>query len=274
MLDTAGGYLPGVSTSRPAAWMRLLIGAVLLLSLAGRAAAVRITIDPPGEREFVRDLAEMIADADETKIRQACDKLLTAKATPIIVVTIVSMAKHGGADMRIETFTRLLFDQWGVGHAELSGQAWNTGILMLVSKGDRKLWIEMGAGWDQSKHAVAKRIIDEQIIPRFKAGNFSEGIVAGVESLDKMARGLKLPRRKRPWWHYGLMVGFVGLLIFTIFSLIRRGSGGWAWLFWGAAFALIGYLLYSMLRSSGRGGGFSGGSFGGGFGGGGAGGSW
>ena len=106
-----------------------------------------------------------------------------------------------------------------------------------------------------------------------KAGNFSEGIVAGVESLDKMARGLKLPRRKRPWWHYGLMVGFVGLLIFTISSLIRRGSGGWAWLFWAAAFGLGGYMLYSMLRGSGRGGGFGGGPFGGGFGGGGAGGS-
>jgi uncharacterized protein len=60
-------------------------------------------------------------------------------------------------------------------------------------------------------------------------------------------------------------------------SLVRRGSGGWAWLFWGAAFAILGYLLYSFLRSSARGGGggFGGGSFGGGFsGGGGAPGSW
>ena len=71
----------------------------------------------------------------------------------------------------------------------------------------------------------------------------------------------------------------IGLMVFTIVSLIRRGASGWAWLFWGAIFSLIGYLLYSFLRSSmssgGGGGGFSGGSFGGGYsGGGGATGSW
>ena len=116
----------------------------------------------------------------------------------------------------------------------------------------------------------------EQIVPRFKEGDFSGGIVAGVESLDKMARGLELPKRKRPWWHYGLIVGFIGLLIFTVVSLIRRGSGGWAWLFWGVVFAVLGYLLYALLtRGSRGGGGFGGGSFGGGFsGGGGATGSW
>jgi uncharacterized protein len=70
----------------------------------------------------------------------------------------------------------------------------------------------------------------------------------------------------------------IGLMIFTVVSLIRRGASGWAWLMWGAVFSIIGYLLYSFLRSSmssGGGGGFSGGSFGGGYsGGGGATGSW
>jgi uncharacterized protein len=73
------------------------------------------------------------------------------------------------------------------------------------------------------------------------------------------------------------VVGAVGLGIFTVISLIRRGSGGWAWLLWGAVFAIVGALLYQMLTSSSRGGGggFSGGSFGGGSsGGGGATGSW
>jgi len=241
------------------------------------AAAIRVALEPPGGREFVRDLAGLIDEADETEIRRLCDELLTAKATPIIVMTIESMAAHGGADMRIETFARLLFDQWGIGHRELGEQAWNTGILLLVSEGDRRARIELGAGWKREKDDLCRRIMDEQIIPLFKQGKFSEGIVAGVRALDKMARGLKLPRRKRPWWHYAAGAGFVGLAIFTIVSLIRRGSSGWAWLFWGAIFALVGYLLYSYFRSAGRGGGggFSGGSFGGGFsGGGGATGSW
>jgi uncharacterized protein len=219
----------------------------------------------------------MITSADEEKIRVLCDKLLTDKATPIIVVTIDSMAKHGGEGMRIETFALLLFNQWQIGHAKLDGQHWNTGILLLVSKGDRKARIQLGAGWSRDKDALCDQVMQEQIIPRFKEGDYSGGIVGGVEALDKMARGLELPSRPRPWWHYGLVAALVGLAIFTIVSLIRRGASGWAWLFWAVVFGALGYLLYSMLanRGSGGGGGFSGGSFGGGFSsGGGATGSW
>jgi uncharacterized protein len=49
--------------------------------------------------------------------------------------------------------------------------------------------------------------MDNLIIPEFKQGRFSEGIVSGVEGLDKMARKLELPSRPRPWWHYLLIVG-------------------------------------------------------------------
>ena len=190
------------------------------------------------------------------------------------------MAKYGGAGMRIETFATLLFNQWGIGHEKINGQDWNTGILLLVSKDDRKARIELGAGWRRDKDELSRQIMEYQIIPHFKDGDYSGGILAGVESLDKMARGLTLPgrpSRPRPWWQYALLIGAGALFIFTIVSLIRRGAGGWAWLFWGLLFAGVGALLYQMFNNRGgsSGGGFSGGSFGGGFsGGGGATGSW
>jgi uncharacterized protein len=235
-----------------------------------------IALERPGEREFVLDTANMISDADKQKIKQVADKLLTDKAAPIIVVTIDSMAKHGGAGLRIETFARLLFDQWGIGPAKLGDTQWNYGMLLLVSKQDRKARIELGAGWKREKDAVAQKIMDDMIIPAFKRGDFSGGIVAGVEGLDKMARDLELPKRPRPTSHYIIGAVFVGLLVFTVISLIRRGASGWAWLMWAAVFGVVGMLLYHLAtsRSSG-GGGFSGGSFGGGSsGGGGASGSW
>lgn len=262
-------------------WSHFWIGLVVawFALLPGRAQAVHIDLEPPGPREFVRDQAHLLVPADEQKIRQLADKLLTDKATPIIVVTIDAMAKHGGDGMRIETFATLLFDQWQIGQAKLNGQDWNTGILLLVSKDDRKARIELGKGWKREQDAQCLKIMDELIIPRFKQGEFSAGIVAGVEALDKVARGLTIPKAPTPpipWWHYALILGGVGLLIFTVISLIRCGAGGWAWLFWGALFAGLGYLIYTMLQnSSSSGGGFSGGSFGGGSsGGGGASGSW
>ncbi|MEX0936864.1 MAG: TPM domain-containing protein [Pirellulales bacterium] len=257
----------------------LLISIVSILACQTAYAQLpsQIDLQRPGDREFVLDTADMINDADEQKIKQIADKLLTDKAAPIVVVTIESMGKHGGEGLRIETFARLLFDQWGIGPATLGETPWNYGILLLVSQQDRKARIELGAGWRREKDATAQQIMDEMIIPEFKQGNFSGGIVAGVEALDKMARDLELPTRPRPTWHYVVGAIFAGLLVFTVVSLIRRGASGWAWLFWGALFGLVGFVLYQMVtsRSSGGGGGYSGGSFGGGFsGGGGATGSW
>jgi uncharacterized membrane protein len=205
---------------------------------APSASAIEIGLDPPGNREFIRDLAGMLDPSAKEHIRELCDSLLTDKATPIIVITIESMAKYGGEGMRIETFATLLFDQWGIGHATLGGQDWNTGILLLVSRNDRRARIELGGGWGRREDALCRQIMDEHIVSEFKQDRFSEGIVAGVEALDKMCRKLELPTRPRPWWHYALVVGFIGLAIFTIVSLIRRGASGWAWVFWGVVFAV------------------------------------
>ena len=261
---------------------RLTTLCLLLLLTASSLQALEIKLDRPGEREFIRDNANLLSPQDKTEIRALCDKLLTDKATPIIVITINKMSDHGGEGLRIETFARLLFDQWQIGHAQLNGQIWNTGIMVLVSQGDRKARIELGAGWKRDKDQLALKIMDEQVIPRFKQQDFSGGIKAGVVALDAMARELQLPASQQsqvpaPWWVPYAAVALIGLAIFTVVSLIRQGSGGWAWLFWGVVFSGIGYLLYQMMTSRSRGGsgGFSGGSFGGGSsGGGGASGSW
>ncbi len=149
-------------------------------------------------------------------------------------------------------------------------------MLLLVSKQDRKARIELGAGWKHEKDVAAQQIMDKLIIPQFKRGDFSGGIVAGVEGLDKIARDLQLPTPPRSASHYLIGAAFVGLAVFTVVSLIRRGSSGWAWLMWAEVFAATGAILHHMATSSSSGGGgFSGGSFGGGSsGGGGASGSW
>jgi uncharacterized protein len=261
---------------RIAIWYLFVLGSAFSIA-RGDGLGERIGLDPPGQREFILDKANLLDSATKAQIQQECDKLLTEHATPIIVVTIPSLAQYGGGGLRIETFARLLFDQWQVGVAKLGkeGQIWNTGILLLVSVGDRKARIELGAGWRRDNDQVCQQIMDEQIVPNFRRGDYAGGIAAGVKALDAMARGKPLPAVPRPWWHLPLVVGVIALGIFTIVSLVRRGSSGWAWVFWGAVFALIGYLLYTMLTRSVSSSGYGGGSFGGGYsGGGGATGSW
>ncbi|HBN76093.1 MAG TPA: hypothetical protein DD473_09790 [Planctomycetaceae bacterium] len=257
--------------------MVIVVGELASPASAQENAGLIIKLDPPGQRDFVLDKADMITPEDEAKIKELADKLLTDKAAPLVVVTINSMAEYGAPGLRIETFARLLFDQWQIGPEKIGDASWNKGILLLVSQSDRKARIELGAGWGREKDDVCQKIMDEQIVSRFKQGQFSEGILAGVESLEKMARDLKLPTAPKPAWFYPVLFGVIGLGIFTIVSLIRKGASGWAWLFWGALFAIIGTVLYHMATSSsGSSGGYSGGSFGGGgfSGGGGASGSW
>lgn len=252
---------------------------LMLLTLVSCLSAHAVTFPPrPGEREFIYDEAGLISVKDAEEIRKHCDGLLTDRAIPIVVVTIKSLSKYGAGGWPIDRYANELFDEWGVGHDKLYGQrskkkySWNYGILLIVSKGDRKTRIELGADWGSEKDSKCEQIMNDLIISRFKAGDFSGGILLGTQALANMARGKQLPTVPRPWWHYLAIAGFIGLMIFTFVSLYQRGSSGWAWIFWGGVFAFLGWLLIAMLTRRSR---FGGGSFGGGFsGGGGATGSW
>ena len=115
------------------------------------------------------------------------------ETVPIIVVTISSMADHSPMRLRIETFARLLFDQWEIGDAEIDGREWNRGILLLISKNDRQARIELGNGWRREKDPQCQQIMKSTIIPHFKRNDYSGGILAGVKALDDMVRGRTHP---------------------------------------------------------------------------------
>lgn len=224
----------------------------------------------PGDREFISDNAGLLTIEDDAEVRELADLLLTDRAVPIIVVTIPSLAAYGAYN-GIESYAQDLFDQWGVGLAD-----WNYGILLLVSIEDRKARIELGADWEGRKNDDTDLIMNTLIVPAFKEGDFSTGIVDGVRGLNAMARDLEIPSPPKPSWYYPMMIGLALLAMFTAVSLYRRGSSGWAWLLWATIFTLLFFVLRAAAsNSSGGSSGYSGGSFGGGSsGGGGSTGSW
>src|SRR5437763_10491533 len=187
-------------------------------------------------------------------------------------------------------------------------EAWKLGrkgvddsLLLVIAKNDRRLHIEVGYGLEGVvPDAVAKRVIEDDIVPRFKAGDFYGGIRAGMDRLMRLVEGEKLPppiaRNADPHaegFPLGTLIpilfvllifgsvlraifgGFVGAsLTGTAFGLI-----GWAFtglLLAGVAIGLIAFLvaLFGLVPSvgrRGRGGGWSAGGLGGGWGGGGGG---
>jgi uncharacterized membrane protein YgcG len=92
----------------------------------------------------------------------------------------------------IEQYSIRVVDQWKLGRKGI-----DDGALLLVAKDDRRLRIEVGRGLEGViPDAVANRIVNEDITPRFKEGNFYAGITAGVERMIRVTEGEPLPAPK------------------------------------------------------------------------------
>jgi uncharacterized protein len=221
--------------------------------------------EKPPDTDWYVDEAGLLETEDKKGVNELASALFRDERIPLYVVTIRSLAGHDAAGYSIEGYAADLFDHWGIGFKDR-----NYGMLLLVSSGDRGARIELGDGWGRNHDRLAKETMDTLILPSFREGNSSKGILEGVRGMNAMARGLALPKPKAPWWLLpAVIVGafFLGLLIYNLF---KTGRKGWAW----ALIIAIGVALFFILRNAGRASGSSSG-FGGGFsGGGGASGSW
>ena len=165
----------------------------LLLLEAPASAELRIPPTPAqdGHGDFVQDYAGIINDgSDIDRIGEAQRVAFEEHDTPIIVVVVTRMASYGHHQPHIEPFATQWFNQWEVGTENTNGK--NQGVLLLISVGDRKGRIELGADWGRNFDDHCQVIMNEIMIPYFKAGDYSLGITEGVESLLKMAKeGIK-----------------------------------------------------------------------------------
>ena len=177
-----------------------------------------------------------------------------------------------------EEYATKLFREWGIGNKKS-----NNGVLLLIAINDRQIRIEVGYGLEGAiPDVTALSIIDNDIKPAFKAGNYYEGINRATDNIAKAAVGeYKVAKAKK-----SKSKGSGGFLIILIiiFLILRSGRGGGGSNIGGSGFSDVatGLLLGSILGGGGRGGGGGYGGGGGGFGGfgggssggGGAGGSW
>jgi uncharacterized protein len=155
---------------------------MLALSLlVGRAQSQ--TFPPRPDQSYVSDSAGMISESDKTKITEKSQLLLKTVGAPIVVATIPSLDSVKAKNLGIEGYARALFDNWKIGYKDR-----NVGALLLVSRDDRKARIEFGGGWENRYNVQAHDVMSKAIIPEFKAGNFSKGILAGVNGIYAMAQ--------------------------------------------------------------------------------------
>ena len=112
----------------------------------------------------------------------------------------------------IEQYGIRVAEAWKIGR----GGDIDDGVILIVAKDDRRLRLEVGYGLEGAvPDAISKRIIDDVIVPAFRAGDFYRGIHDGIERLLGVIEGEPLPPPPPP-----LACGASAI------SPIRRCSGG------------------------------------------------
>lgn len=165
---------------------RFLAGAaaVLFPALLAQAAA-------PGEPIAVPRLSARVIDQTGTLSAQERDSLeakLRAfeqeRGSQVAVLLVPSL----GAEP-IEDFATRVTDEWQLGRKGV-----DDGVLFVIAKQEHKMRIQTGRGVQGTlTDALSKRIIDEIVAPRFRAGDFAGGIDAGVDAILKAIVGEQLP---------------------------------------------------------------------------------
>jgi uncharacterized protein len=269
--------------------------ALLILLLA--AWAVHADVPVPALTGRVTDLTGTLSGAAVTRIEAKLAALEAKKGSQLAVLIVPTTQPE-----EIEQFGIRVGDAWKLGRKGVDDAA-----IMIVAKNDRRARIEVGTGLEGAiPDAIANRIIDETVTPRFKQGDFDGGVEAGIDQMISLVNGEPLPEPDRKWEHTGNLPHLLPLLVVVVFvasgvlralfgrlfgSIATGGlAGAIAWLLShllpiGLGAGLLAFLFALVLGSTrgwstgaggwgggfggGLGGGFGGGGFGGGGGGGG-----
>jgi uncharacterized protein len=268
----------------------------LVLGTCGVWAADGIVPIPRLEAR-VTDLTGTLTRDQQAQLESQLAGLERDKGAQIAVLLLPTTQPES-----IEQYGIRLAEAWKIGR-----KGADDGVIVIVAKNDRAVRIEVGYGLEGAiPDAVAKRIIEERITPRFRAGDFFGGLQSATAALGKIISGEALPARAERGSTVSMGSDLQIFLLFALTIVARWAralfgllgalgaagiAGGLAWLIFGswlaAAVAALAVFVMSFARaggggsgwhtggggfSGGGGGGFSGG--GGGFGGGGASGRW
>lgn len=219
------------------------------------------TIQPrPNPPQAVNDFGNFLEpfqkEALEKKVRDYNDSTSSA----IVIVTVPDLQGYDISELALKYLRG-----WGIGTKEK-----NNGVLILVSKAERKANIQTGYGMEGVLPDItAKHIIDEVMVPNFKANDYYRGFDQTIDAIILAASG-EYKADPKPMQGGGISFKTILIIIIIIiFLLSRLGGGGGNYMSRGGSSGLGWFVLGNLLGGGSRGG-FGGG--GGGFGGGGGGG--
>jgi uncharacterized protein len=212
---------------------------LLVMGLLVALMGVRLIAAFPKPAGYVNDAAGILDANTRAELDALARETEQATTAEIAIVTVQSLD-----GMTVEEYASRLFGEWGIGK-----KATDNGVLLLVAPNEREMRIEVGYGLEPIlPDGLAGEIIRTELLPHFRDGNFSAGILQGARRIaDIVMRNqpVSADERRRlegsgsdeiPGWlavpFFGLFValgGFgagVGLRTKTIFPLLWGGMFG------------------------------------------------
>lgn len=219
------------------------------------------------------EMPDFLTEGQALDLEKRLVKFAESTSNQIVVVVVDDLAGYEPWD-----YAARLGDKWKVGQEKE-----DNGIVVLIKptggKGERKTFIATGRGLEGAiPDYTCNEIVENELLPNFKAGDYYQGIVDAVTVLESLSKGeynSDQYAKKNQKKDNIITVLIVLFIIFVVVMIIAKGGGGR-----GGGFTMGpgGVFFGGGHRSGGWGGGSSGGGFGGfgggSFGGGGSGGSW
>lgn len=170
----------------------------------------------------VVDTAGMIEATWKSRMESELKKLEEETGAQVAVLTVRTLSGEP-----IESYALKVAEAWKLGQARE-----DNGVLFVIAKDDRGLRIEVGRGLEGAiPDAYAKRILDDHVVPYFKRGEFSEGIHAGLEWIERLVRkespGQLMRDRPAKRESYFQLWSTATFFFIIFIAAILRGALGW-----------------------------------------------
>ena len=194
--------------------IRKLFVTAMSMALVVLLATGAFALDVPPYKTRVNDLAEMMSPATRTALEARLAELERTDSTQLSVLTIPSLEGDS-----LEDFSIRVADAWKVGQKKV-----DNGVILIVSKQDRKIRIEVGYGLE----GVLTDILSSQIIaniigPRFKTNDFDGGFIDGVAAISGAVRGeYTAEQATRPRRNKRGALPFIVLIMFGIIFVTEK----------------------------------------------------
>ena len=176
--------------------------------------------DRPNPPRLVNDFAAMLAPDEAAALEQKLVAYSDSTSTQLAVVVVPTLEGYS-----VEQYAVELALKWGIGQ-----KGKDNGLLLLIAFRDKKMTIQTGYGLEERlPDVVAARIIDNDLRPAFRAGQYYAGIDAATDDVIRAMAGAyeadprpaDTGKRKGPSW-FTIII----LIVVAVVLLSRFGGGG------------------------------------------------